>query len=170
MKNFVLLVLDIILGATVMYFYTQNDVRTIEEPPMVKPPSGIISPAKIKTMTQAYNERYKLINDSLFNPLKIEDNRSSWFKLEVIEDYIAYAKQQAADNQKTMDGLRLYIGAHSTVDSIPGLTTLLFVPTGYDAKSKGSIFSFQGGGGDLTNSDGLNNGGHGKPPGANYPQ
>ena len=170
MKNFGLLILGIILGALAMYFYSSNDVNMMEEQPTVNPPSGLIKPDKIQSLTQAYNERYNIINDSLFNPPKTEDNRSSWFKLEDIEHYLEYAKQQAADNNQTMDGLRLYLGAHPDDNGVLGLTTLLFVPTGYDTKSEGSFFSFQGGSGDLKKSDGLNGGDNGDPPSANYPQ
>lgn len=170
MKNFGLLILGIILGVLTMYFYCCNDVNMMEEPLTVKPPSGIISPSKIKSLTQAYNGRYQIINDSLFSPPKTEDNRSSWYKLEDIENYLLYAKQQAKDNNYVMDGLRLYLGAYPNVGDKLGLTTLLFVPTGYENKSEGNFFSLQGGSNDLGKSDGLNKGGNGEPPSANYPQ
>lgn len=170
MKNFGLLILGIILGAFVMYFYCCKDLNMMEDPPAVKPPSGVITPTQIRTLTQAYNGRYQIINDSLFDPPKTEDNRSSWYKLEDIESYLAYAKQQAADSSYVMDGLRLYLGAYPSVDGHLGLTTLLFVPTGYEKKSEGSFFSLQGGSRDLDKSDGFNYGGEGVPPGINYPQ
>jgi len=169
MKNFGLLILGIILGALAMYFYcSKNDINMIEEPPTVKPPSGIISPAKIRSLTQEYNERYNIINDSLFKGSKTGDNRSSWYKLEDIDNYLTYAKQQAKDSSCVLNGLRLYLGAYPTIDGELGLTTLLFVPTGYENKSEGSFFSLQGGGGDLKKLDGLNMGGNGNPPNANY--
>ncbi|MFK7833790.1 MAG: hypothetical protein AB8B52_10970 [Winogradskyella sp.] len=171
MKNFGLLIVGIVLGALAMYAYSsKNEVDMMEAPQMVKPPSGIISPAKIKSMTQAYNQRYDIINDSLFKGSKTGDNRSSWYKLEDIEQFLRYAKEQANANKKTLDGLRLYLGAYPDANGEKGLTTLLFVPTGYDGTSEGNFFSLQGGGNDLNGSDGLNFGGQGKPPGANYPQ
>jgi hypothetical protein len=170
MKKFGLLILGIILGALAMYFYCSKDVNMMEEPPTIKPPAGIITPAQITVLTQAFNPRHKLISDSIFKNAKTQDNRSSWYKLEDIEDYIKYAKQQAAENNQTMDGLRLYLGAYPNNGDEPGLTTLLFVPTGFDNTSEGSFFSLQGKSGDLDNSDGLNGGGNGKPPSANYPQ
>ncbi|SDI44795.1 hypothetical protein [Winogradskyella thalassocola] len=170
MKNFGLLILGIILGALAMYFYCCNDVNKMDSSP-TKPPSGIISPTKIKELSQAYNERYRIINDSLFKNTKAEDNRSTWYKLEDIENYLTYAKKQANDNSHVMDGLRLYLGAYPDANGEKGLTTLFFVPTGYENISEGSFFSLQDeGGNDLTNSDGLNLGTHGKPPRANYPQ
>lgn len=171
MKNFGLLILGIILGALATYFYCNKDVDSMSGPPTITEPSGLIKPDKIKSLTQAYNQRHKIITDSLFKNAKTEDNRSSWFKLEDIENYLTYAKQQAKDNNHVLDGLRLYLGAYPTLDKDnPGLTTLLFVPTGYEKKSEGSFFSLQGGSGDLTGSDGLNKGGNGDPPSSNYPQ
>jgi len=170
MKNFGLLIIGVILGALVMYFYCCNDGDMITEPPTVKPPSGIITPEEIKTLDQAYNERYEIINDSLFKNSKTGDNRSSWYKIEDIEIYIAYAKQQAKDNGNTLDGLRLYLGAHPDTKEAEGLTTLFFVPTGYKNTSEGGFISVQGGSNDLKGSDGLNFGNQGMPPKANYPQ
>jgi len=74
----------------------------------------------------------------------------------------------------TMDGVRLYLGVNN------GLTTLMFVPTSSQItmeeqeKSKGSMFNLstkrQTGGGDIKTLEGLDYGGAGNPPGANYPQ
>ncbi|WP_179377199.1 hypothetical protein [Winogradskyella wichelsiae] len=171
MKKIASLILGIILGILAMYFYYNNNQDMSTEQPTIKPPPGVITPEEIMTLDQAYNERYQIINDSLFKDSKTGDNRSSWYKLEDIEAYLAYAKQQAMENGNTLDGLRLYLGAYpdnSTEE--PGLTTLFFVPTGYANKSEGSFFSMQGGSDDLKKSDGLNIGGTGHPPSANYPQ
>ncbi|WP_178985481.1 hypothetical protein [Winogradskyella helgolandensis] len=170
MKKFGSLILGILLGALAMYYYFNNNQDMTTEPPTIKPPSGIITPEEIKTLDQAYNERYEIINDSLFKDSKTGDNRSSWYKLEDIENYLAYAKQQAKENGNTLDGLRLYLGAHPDTKEEEGLTTLLFVPTGYKNTSEGSFISMQGGGNDLEDSDGLNAGNEGMPPRANYPQ
>jgi len=170
MKNFGLLILGFVLGILAMYFFCYNNQNMSPEPPEIKPPSGIISPDVIKTLSQAYNERYQIINDSLFKGSKTGDNRSSWYKLEEIENYLAYAKQQANNNGYTLDGLRLYLGAHPDTGNEKGLTTLFFVPTGYENVSEGTFFSLQDGSNDLVGSDGLDMGKNGRPPGANYPQ
>ncbi|MBU2929800.1 hypothetical protein [Winogradskyella psychrotolerans] len=170
MKKFGSLILGILLGALAMYYYLNNNQDMSTKPPTIKPPSGIITPEEIKTLDQAYNERYEIINDSLFKNSKTGDNRSSWYKIEDIENYIAYAKQQALDNGNTLDGLRLYLGAHPDTEESVGLTTLLFVPTGYKNTSEGGFIATQDGGNDLEDSDGLNFGKEGMPPGANYPQ
>ncbi|MDN3492984.1 hypothetical protein [Winogradskyella bathintestinalis] len=169
MKNFGLFVLGIMLGALAMYFYFNQNQDMITEP---KKPSGLITPEEIRTLDQAYNERYKIINDSLFKNSKAEDNRSSWYKLDEIENYLAYAKHQAKEKGYTLNGLRLYLGAYPDTNEGKGLTTLFFVPTGYENKSDGNFLSLAGDddGDDIPGGGGLNIGGTGHPPSANYPQ
>jgi hypothetical protein len=170
MKKLILLILGFILGALAMYFYFHNDKNQdeMEETPI---PKGIINPAEITSLTQAYNPRYQAINDSIFKGTKEEDNRSSWYSLEDLQNFITLAQKQAGELGYTMDGIRIYPGAHSAVDGVPGYSTFLLVPTGYLNKSEGSMLSMQkGGGDDISGGNGLNNGENGDPPGANYPQ
>ena len=171
MKNFGLLVLGLVIGAAVMYFYCGNQLNTMEEIPISKP-NGLITPSEAKTLDLAYNIKHSVINDSLFKKSTDGgDNRSSWWKIEDIEHYIAYAKNQARENGFVMDGLRVYLGAYPDTSKETGLTTMFFIPTGYKNTSEGNMLSMpQSGGGDLTGSDGLNKGQHGDPPGTNYPQ
>ncbi len=172
MKNFGLLVLGIILGALAMYFFCQN-FGTDDEPLEPLAPKGIINPSEIKTLTQAYNPRYDTITKIFFRGIDGGDNRSSWYSLEDLRGYLDFAENEAKNNKQTMDGVRLYLGAHPTEDNRPGFTTLIFVPTGITNTSKGTMLNlnFQGGGSpDLNGGSGLNAGGHGNPPGINYPQ
>ena len=170
MKNFLSLVLGILIGAIVMYFYCSDATAVVDEE-IIAAPKGIITPSKARTLDEAYNLKHRIINDSLFNNSEDGgDNRSSWWALDDVETYIAYAKNQAKDNGYVMDGLRLYLGSYPDSKEGTGLTTMFFIPTGYANESQGSLFSLQGGGNDLTDSDGLNHGGKGVPPGANYPQ
>ncbi|WP_458626331.1 hypothetical protein [Winogradskyella sp. PC D3.3] len=170
MRRFGLLILGIILGALAMYFYFKNNQDMSTKPPTIKPPLGVITPEQIKTLDNAYDQRYTIISDSLFKGSKTGDNRSSWYKIEDIEQYLEYAKQQAKDNGYTLDGLRLYLGAHPDTKEEKGLTTLFFVPTGYSNTAEGSVFSLQDRGNDLEGSDGLDMGNSGRPPKAKYPQ
>lgn len=171
MKKLALVVLGIILGALAMYFYFHSDKNTIE---MAQAPKGIITPAEITALTQAYNDRYNTITNTYFKGIEDGDNRSSWYSIEDLEAFLALAKQQAGELGYTMNGVRLYLGAHPTVDDIPGYTTLLFVPTGYENSSEGNIVNsgLQKGGNnnDIPGADGFDKGDDGVPPGANYPQ
>lgn len=170
MKKLVLLILGFILGALAMYFYTHNDQNqeNMEETPI---PNGIIEPADITKLTQAYNPRYQAINDTIFKGDEGGDNRSSWYSLEDLQNFLTLAQKQAGELGYTMDGVRIYPGAHSADGETPGYSTFLLVPTGYLNKSEGSMLSMQKGGkGDIIGGDGLNHGETGDPPGANYPQ
>ncbi|WP_282042870.1 hypothetical protein [Winogradskyella flava] len=171
MKNLGPLIVGIILGALAMYFLGSQYMEV--DPMQMAPtaPKGLIKPSEAKALDQAYNIKHRIINDSLFKKSTDGgDNRSSWWSIEDIQNYINYAENQAGELGYTMDGLRVYIGAHPNVDGQTGLTTMFIVPTGTKNTSKGSMFTFQGGSSDIKGGDGLNNGGHGSPPGNNYPQ
>ncbi|MDG4715409.1 hypothetical protein [Winogradskyella marincola] len=165
MKKLLLLLLGLVIGVAGTYYYLSSN-QNLEE--MTKP-KGLITPSEIEALDQAYNSRHTIISDSLIGT---PDNRSSWYSIEEIESYIAYAKQQAGSLGYTLDGLRLYAGAYPDTKEGPGLMTMFFVPTGSQNVSEGSIMPTAQGGGsnDLKGADGLNIGQHGFPPSANYPQ
>ena len=170
MKNLGSIILGIIIGALLMYFFGS---QYIKEDPMAmtsSAPKGIISPKEAKTLDQAYNLKHRIINDSLFKDSKTGDNRSSWWAIEDIQNYINHAENQAGEFGYTMDGLRVYLGAYPSKDGETGLTTMFFIPTGKKNTSQGSIFPIQIGSSDIPGGDGLNLGHGGHPPGANYPQ
>lgn len=170
MKNFGLFILGVVLGALVVYFYCCNDFG-VTDPPEVLEPKGLITPKEAMVLDEAYNLRYNIINDSLFKNSETGDNRSSWWSIENIKNYIDYAENQAGELGYTLDGLRLYLGAHPDLDGEIGLTTMFFIPTGTKNISQGNLFpSLQIGSGDIPGGDGLNFGQNGVPPDANYPQ
>ena len=127
-------------------------------------PKGLITPTEIETLTQAYDDRYNAINSVVFSGTGVKDNRSSWFSLDDLRNYLTLVEGQAKTAGFTMDGVRIYPGAHPGDGEAPGLSTFLFVPTGYRTGEEG------GGSGDLTEGNGLNKGTDGEPPFSNYPQ
>ncbi|MBO3098210.1 hypothetical protein [Gelidibacter pelagius] len=167
MKNFIMLILGIVIGALAVYFYCCQPKTEL----MVSTPKGLISPDQAKTLDQAYNERYRLISDSL---VKREggDNRSSWYGLDEVRNYLNYAENEAKDLGYTMDGVRIYLGAHPNENGKAGYTTMFFMPTGKSNKANAGLLDFfmQSDGGDIPGGGGLDFGNHGHPPGANYPQ
>lgn len=167
MKNFVMLLFGVIIGAFAMYFFSRQPHKEIK----IATPKGLISSDQIKTLDQAYNQRHRLISDSL---VKREggDNRSSWYELNQVRNYLNYAENQAKELGYTMDGVRIYLGAHPNENGEAGYTTLFFVPTGKLNKARASVFNFsmQSGGGDIPGGGGLDYGNRGNPPDANYPQ
>jgi len=174
MKNFGLLVLGIIIGAIAMYFYFQQ-LKSAPDGMAPNAPKGLITPAEAKTLSQAYNPRYNLISDSLVTRPG-GDNRSSWYALEEVITYLDYAERQATELNYTMDGIRIYLGAYPESKEGEGYTTLFMVPTGTmntSNKSEGNMLGFsfkKGNSGDIPGGGGLNMGGGGNPPSANYPQ
>ncbi|NNE33189.1 MAG: hypothetical protein HKN40_12555 [Winogradskyella sp.] len=171
MKNFGLLLLGIILGALVVYFYCSNNQADMESEPPMLTPKGIISPEQAMVLDSTYNLKHRIINDSLFKKsIDGGDNRSSWWSLEDIQNYINYAENQAGELGYTMDGLRVYLGSYPDEGGKTGLTTMFFIPTGKKNTSKGSIFSVQSKSGDIPGGSGLNLGQNGHPPEVNYPQ
>lgn len=125
-------------------------------------PKGVITPEQAKKIDQDYNQRYALISKDL----GIDDNRSSWYSLEDIENYIAYAKNQAKTLNYVMDGIRIYEGAHGE----RGLTTMFLVPTGTPIPNQTTKSLMAATSGDIPGGDCLNEGNEGNPPSANYPQ
>ncbi|WP_299779813.1 hypothetical protein [uncultured Formosa sp.] len=134
----------------------------------VSKPKGLITPEEAKILDKAYNPRYDLLSNSV---LKRKDNRSTWYALEEIETFLAYAKQQASDLGYSLDGIRIYEGAYPEVKGVAGYTTMFMIPTGTSKKIKKSILkSTSSESEDIPEGDGLNMGQGGNPPEANYPQ
>ncbi|MUU76944.1 hypothetical protein [Winogradskyella endarachnes] len=129
--------------------------------------NGLITPSEAKKLNDAYTTRHTLISKDI---TKTDDNRSSWYSLKELKAYLKHAEEQAEELGFEMNGIRIYCGAHEPEEGCEsdaeGLTTLFLVPTTAADEGKG------GGGAnpDISDADGLNRGGEGKPPGANYPQ
>lgn len=147
MKNFSLLVLGIIIGALATYFFCPMCGDDNTEVGIVAP-KGLITPEEAKTLDQAFNSRHALISDSI---VKRPDNRSAWWSLEDMKNYLKYAENESKEL---------------------GYTTMFMVPTGVENISQGNSSLFNmlpPGGGDIPGG-GLNGGDPGMPPPANYPQ
>ena len=168
MKNFVMLIIGVIIGAVAMYYYGNQPASEMKASTA---PKGLITPDQAKTLDQAYNLRYNLISDSIVTR-KGGDNRSSWYGLDQVRNYLIYAEKESQDLGYTMDGVRIYLGAHPDQNGEAGYTTMFFIPTGKPNKSKASMFNFfmQTNGGDIPGGRGLDFGNMGNPPNVNYPQ
>jgi hypothetical protein len=169
MKKFMLLLLGFILGALAMYFYCCADIK---EAALVKP-SGLITPAQAKALDANWTATRKRAVDSAAGR---PDNRSSWWSLEDIQNYLAYAENQADSLGYEMNGIRVYLGVYpgNAPNGKADYTTMFIVPTGKKLHSGSNFnlfnFSTLAGGGDIPGGDGINDGGNGYPPDASYPQ
>lgn len=167
MKNFLVFIVGAIIGAAAIYFYCCKDDMKVE----MTEPKGIISPDEAKTLDQAFDSRHQLISDSI---LKRPDNRSSWYSLSDMRSYLNSAEKQTDGLGYKMNGIRVYLGAYPNTANQPGYTTMFFVPTGFRTLAKGTMnpFNFMQSpkNQDIPGGIGLNMGGGGNPPDANYPQ
>lgn len=166
MKQLAYFIIGLIVGLLVCKFFFQTEnIKEVTEEVIIKP-KGIISPTKAIKLDKNFNKRHALIKKEL----GIDDNRSSWYSLTDIKNYLVYAENQAKDLGATMDGIRIYLGAYED----NALTTMFLVPTSRTKIQKGgsSILEMfaQGESSDLKGADVLNDGGAGHPPSANYPQ
>ena len=169
MKNVLLLLVGAIIGGLATFYLCPECSSEGLEPPEIIKPKGVISPKEAMTLDKAFDSRHRLISDSI---VRRPDNRSSWYSLDDMRNYLTYAENQAKELGYTMDGVRVYLGAHKDVDSVVGYTTMFFIPTGYKniAEGSSSFMTRPPKGNDIDGGDGLDDGGEGDPPSANYPQ
>jgi hypothetical protein len=172
MKKLGLIILGAIIGALVMYYFCCENVGSMDSITPTTEPKGLITPKEAMVLDQAYNIKHRIINDSLYKKSTDGgDNRSSWWSVEDMQNFIDHAENQAGELGYTMNGLRIYLGAYPNSATDTGLTTMFIVPTGCINNGQGGLIpNMQCGNGDIKGADGLNMGGEGIPPGANYPQ
>ncbi|MCK7591169.1 hypothetical protein M0G43_11335 [Subsaxibacter sp. CAU 1640] len=167
MKNIVTFLVGALVGAGIVYFLCCND--DTEE--IIGTPKGIITPAEASALDEAFNSRHLLISDSI---VKRPDNRSSWYSLQDVRDYLTIAEKQATGLGYKMNGVRIYLGAYPDTANEVGYTTMFFIPTGNEVTAESNMFNFKmtqtGGSSDIPGGKGLNAGIPGDPPSANYPQ
>ncbi|MFV0571821.1 MAG: hypothetical protein ACK5M1_05240 [Xanthomarina gelatinilytica] len=167
MKKFILFIFGILLGIAAYYFYLK--ITTDGTDVTIVAPKGLITPEEAKTLDQAFNSRHALISDSI---VKRPDNRSAWWSLEDMKNYLKYAENESKELGYNMDGVRVYLGAYPTEAEV-GYTTMFLVPTGVENISQGNSSLFNmlpPGGGDIPGGSGLNDSSGGNPPSAKYPQ
>lgn len=125
-------------------------------------PKGIITSTEASKLDKAFDSRHTLISTNI---VKRPDNRSSWWSLKDLEDFIAHAKNQATNDLKyDLNGFRMYLGAHEVERGQEGYTTIFMVPTGEKSGSGKT------GNPDIPLADVFNKGDNGQPPQAHYPQ
>lgn len=172
MKKPVLFLLGIAIGIGVSYFYfNRQEATTTSKEAMraIVKPKGVITPAQAKVLNNNWtNSRKKAVDSAAGRP----DNRSSWWSLEDIKDYLAYAESQADSLGYTLNGIRIYQGVYAgnAPNGKADYSTVFWVPTGKKSVSQGSIINltFQGGDKDIPEGDPLNDGSNGIPPGSGY--
>lgn len=121
-------------------------------------PNGVITSEQAKTMDRFFNARH----EAMSNCIGQSDNRSSWWSLDDLRNFLTYAENQAEQLGYTMNGVRIYNAAHSE----NGLSTLFIAPTGCENNGNAKMM----GSNDIPDCDLFNAGDFGEPPSKNYPQ
>lgn len=172
MKKLSYIILGFIIGALATYYFcprqTDDGMGGIE---IVKP-KGVITPDQAKALNNNWTEYRKAAVDSAARRQGREiDNRSTWWSIDDVENYIAFSKQQTDSLGYKITGLRVYLGVYgkNAGQAERDLTTMFVVPTVKKAKDKASMnpFIFQGEEGDCPECPPLN---HGNGGGGGYPQ
>ncbi|MGM5471124.1 hypothetical protein ACS386_12670 [Flavobacteriaceae bacterium LMO-SS05] len=173
MKKLVLLIFGFILGALAMYFYCCVDAQKPDKGGAITKPSGLITPIQAEALNANWTKsRKKAVDSAAGRP----DNRSSWWSLVDLQNYLTYAEHQADSLGYTMDGVRVYLGVYTrnAPNGKADYTTMFMIPTGRKAHSESNVSVFNlstlAARSDISGSDGLNDGAIGNPPDANYLQ
>ena len=173
MRKLIQVILGVVIGALGYHFYNANldsDKTELKTAAIIKP-KGVITVAEAKVLDANWTNTRKAVVDSVAGK---PDNRSSWYSLDDMRNYLDYAEHKADSMGYDMDGVRLYLGVYS--DSEPkdkaGYTTMFIAPTGVKSlsKSSSSIINTTVSSKDIQGLDPLNDGTDGIPPSANYPQ
>ncbi|MFV0540710.1 MAG: hypothetical protein ACK5MZ_05660 [Aestuariibaculum sp.] len=141
MKKIVFLLLGIAIGAVATYYFTSTKCKKPDTLTTEKP-KGVISIEQAKALNENWTVTRKKTADSIVQQQgKKEDNRSVYWNLKDVEDYITHAKKASKTLGYNMTGLRVYLGVYgeSTPKSQSGLTTMFMVPTGTKNTSKAGI-------------------------------
>lgn len=158
MENLLTLILGLVIGILIMYFYCYK--KTKSGGPVGSPvePKGLISPTEAKTLNDNWTDLRKVANDAVAeNEI---DNRSSWYSIEDVRNYLTLVEN---DND-SITGIRLYLGVHKDI-SEGGKTTIFMVPTIPNPRPK----TGEDPNDDDPNAKGLDRSDDGMPPGASYP-
>ena len=166
MKNLAYIVLGFVVGAVLTYYFCPREIEQESMTKIVKP-KGVISIEKAKELNANWTIHRKPAVDSAAKKQgRNQDDRSTYWSLEDVENYLAYAQNAADSLGYKMTGLRVYLGVYgkNAAQTKKDLTTMFIVPTGNKKMSQASFIPIQSGKGDLpidplNDGDG-NNGGY----------
>lgn len=92
-------------------------------------PEHAITKAQAIELSNNYTARYDNNSRAIGKP----DNRSTWYSLDELKNYIAYIEAQGKEQGYAVDGIRFYLGAYSADNKDAdkqNFTTIFLAPTG----------------------------------------
>lgn len=151
MKKTSLFLLGIIIGAVATYFFCPRQEAELETLTTVKP-KGVISVEKAKELNVNWTlHRKTAVDSAAAKQGRKQDDRSVWWSLDDVENYLIYAKSESKNLGYDMSGIRVYLGVYgkNAGQTKQDLTTMFLVPTGKVSKSEASSFMLPPSDGDL---------------------
>src|SRR5690606_24060430 len=148
MKNLTYIILGIIIGGLLTYYFCPR----VEPIVKIVKPKGVITVEQAKVLNDNWTIHRKPAVDSAAKKQgREQDDRSTYWDLEDIENYLGYAKNYSDSIGYTMTGIRVYLGEYgeNAGETKKNLTTMFMVPTIKKAKSQASsvYINLQGRGG-----------------------
>lgn len=148
MKKLSYIILGFIIGALATYYFCPRQIDDGVDGIEIVKPKDVITPDQAKILNNNWTEYRKAAVDSAAARQGREiDNRSTWWSIKNIENYIAYSKQQTDSLGYGLTGLRVYLGVYgkNAGQTKRDLTTMFIVPTVKKVKDKASMnpFNFQ---------------------------
>lgn len=145
MKKLSLIIFGFIVGAFATYFFCPRQVDDV--PPMtgIVKPKGVITPDQAKALNNNWTKyRQAAVDSAAKKQGRDKDDRSTWWSIDDIENYIAYSKQQTDSLGYGLTGLRVYLGVYgeNAGRAKKNLTTMFIVPTVKGGKAKASTNPF----------------------------
>lgn len=146
MKKLIYIILGFIIGAVLTYYYCPrpSDNMQAMETKIIKP-KGVISVKDAIALNDNWTNEREKANDSAAKKFgRKKDNRSTWWSIDDIENYLAYAKHKSDSLGYTMTGIQIYLGVYgkNAGQRKKNLTTMFIAPTGDKSVSKGSMNPF----------------------------
>jgi len=138
MKQLSYIILGFIIGALLTYYFCP---RVVQPPVKIVKPKGVITVEQAKVLNDNWTLHRKPAVDSAAKKQgREQDDRSTYWDLEDIENYLGYAKNYSDSLGYTMTGIRVYLGEYgeNAGQTKKNLTTMFVVPTGHKAKSEAS--------------------------------
>ena len=164
MKKLAYIILGFIIGAVLTYYFCPRDLGEETLHTKIIKPKGLVSPGQAKKLNDNWTKfREAAVDSAAKKQGRNKDNRSTWWSIEDIENYIKFAKNQTDSLQYNLTGIRVYLGVYgdNAGRTKKNLSTMFLIPTVKKRKAEASMNSFNmilQKGDDCEECDGLNDG------------
>lgn len=132
MKKLVLIILGFIIGAVLTYYFCPRPHEVTHIDTKIVKPKGVISTNVAKELNKNWTDfREAAVDSAAKKQGRNKDDRSTWWSIDDIENYIAFAKNQTDSLDYSITGIRVYLGVYgdNAGRTKKNLSTMFLVPT-----------------------------------------